>query len=202
MFLTDSDFAGVAVSAILGGSPLGLPPLAQPPPPPARPRPLPPSCPSKRKCFLGLPLAPPPHRLPARPSKIREKVFLSDSELCGRCRLSDFGRIFPRPPPSSPPPPVSSHRLPGPPPSHPSRSPSFALAKFKRKCFLQDSELCGRCRLSDFGRISPRPPPSRPPPPRIPPLLPSPLSRPSRIQECFLWIQTGNCRFSNFGDLC
>ena len=149
------------------------------------------------------------------------------------------------PPPSvsspgpSPPPPLSSHRLPGPPGSplglhplaHPLSShrlpgpplpPPLAL----EKVFLTNSELCGRCRLSDFGRVSPRPPPlAHPPasppqallPPPFPPtacqapgvgvavsailggsrlpplahppasppqaLLPSPLSRPSKIQK-------------------
>ena len=147
----------------MGGSPLGLPPLAHPPASPPQAL-LPPS-----------PFPPTACQAPPFPllSPFQEKVFLTDSELCGRCRLRDLGRISPRPPPSSPPPP------PFPPtacqaPPFPSSRPS----KIQEKVFLTNSG--GRCRLSDFGRISPLAHPPASPPQA---LLPSPLSRPSKIQE-------------------
>ena len=215
-FLQIQNFAGVAVSAILGGSPLGLPPSS---PPPRQAPPFPLLSPFQNKCFLRIqnfagvavsailggsplglppssplppPFLPPPARPPpspsSRPSKIQEKVFLTDS--CGRCRLSDFGRISPRPPPSSP--------LPPPFPPTACQAPPFPLLspfqnsresvsyRFRTLRALPSAILGG----SPLGL----PPLAHSPPPlsshRLPgPPLPPPLALPKFKRKCFLQIQ-------------
>ena len=104
-----------------------------------------------------------------------DDITMSCSNQCG------IGPIIltTRPPPSSPPPPpLSSHRLPGPP-----LPPPLALPKFKRKCFLHIQNFAGVAVSAILGG-SPLGLPSLAHPPASPPqaLLPSPLSRPSKIQ--------------------
>ena len=177
MFLTDSelcgrcrlsDFGRFAVSAILGGSALGLTPSAHPPPP-----------------FPPTACQAPPFPLLSPFQNSRESVSYGFRTLWAL-------PFSPRPPPSSPPPPFPPTRpppsSPPPPPFPPTacQAPPFPLLspfQNSRECFLRIQNFAGIAVSAILGG-SPLGLPPLAHPPASPPqaLLPSPLSRPSKIQ--------------------